>query len=106
MNLLLNETDAQAVLWAIQNTIEDRAGWYEEHWPSEREGDWLQAAMEERLKIERLVTALTERNWPDSRRAEQLAQDAGQLAAEILVKCATDPAGAAERKERVKHGAA
>ena len=34
-NLLLSDTDAAALLWAIENTVEDQAEWFEEHRPSE-----------------------------------------------------------------------
>jgi hypothetical protein len=91
-NLLLNDTDATALLWAVENTIEDQAEWFEEHWPSEYGRGWLARAMEIRLRLERLATLLDERAWPDSRRAEDLAARAVDLAAAILAKCALDSA--------------
>ena len=89
-NLLLNEADAVAVLWAIENTLEDQGEWFETYWPSDVGRDWLQHAMEIRLRIERLATMLRERQWPDWKRAEQMAKDADALAATILRKCALD----------------
>lgn len=105
--MLLNETDAQALLWAIETAIEAEGEWFEGHWPSEYGTNWLQAAMEKRLKFERLAIVLRERAWPDSRRAEALAVDAGKLAATILRKCATDSTRTRQAAgEGAAHGAA
>jgi hypothetical protein len=104
--LLLNDADAQAMLWAIENAIADQAEWIEEHEPSEWGENWLAHSQGIRLNLERLAIALTERIWPDARRAAQLAEDACKLGAEILLKCAADSArmsagraSAAEAKE-------
>ena len=104
-NLLLNDTDATALLWAVENTIEDQAEWFEEHRPPEYGAEWLRHAMEIRLKLERLAFALRERAWPDSRRAAALAARAAALAAEILAKCARESMSETGR-EKHRHGAA
>jgi hypothetical protein len=89
-NLLLNDTDAAALLWAVENTIADQGEWFEQHWPSEYGAGWLGRAVEIRLNLERLRLMLVERAWPDWKRAERAAKDAGDLAAQILAKCALD----------------
>ena len=104
-NVLLNDPDAEAILWAMENTIDDQAQWFEEHWPSEHGPNWLQRAVEIRLRFERLAITLRERAWPWPLRAERLAEHASELAAQILRKCALDP-GAATDKPEVAHGAA
>ena len=105
-NLLLSDTDAAALLWAIENTVEDQAEWFEEHRPSEYGAEWLRHAMEIRLRLERIAIMLRERAWPDWKRAEGLAARAGALAAEILGKCARESMGGESGKEKHRYGAA
>jgi hypothetical protein len=73
-----------------RTAIQAEAEWFESQWPSEYSVHRLTAAMEKRLRFERLGVTLRERAWPDSRRAESLAAEAGELAATILRKCALD----------------
>jgi hypothetical protein len=98
---------AAALLWAVENTIADQGEWFEEHSPSEYGAGWLAHAVEIRLNLERLSLMLVERAWPDSKRAERAAKDAGDLAAEILRKCALDAARmSAKGAEEAASGAA
>ena len=92
-SLFLDEDELEAVLWAVENTAEERGEWFNEHWPSERGAGWLQWSMGQRMKLQRLAAMLREQTPGDDARAERIARAADQTAADILNALRPRPGG-------------